>query len=434
MRVIVIGAGFAGLSAGQRLAAEGHDVVVLEARDRVGGRVFTRRDETGDHPVELGAEWLDAHSSIPDLVRARGGTVHEASGRTLAKLKGETTQWDEEPDERLMRRLTSRLTDDRPVADALRECCAGEEWATARWSLLRYIEGFHAADPKALSTKWLQQVEETQSADASRLRTDDGLDLAAHALRPEDSTRYQLQLSSVVREVRWGRGQVVVSVDAADGTSSREIVADAAIITLPLSLLQLADDHPSAVRFDPPLDAKRPALQQLSMGDVVKVVLHFDTPFWEEEASTRDMLFLFDWTQTIPTWWSSKPKESGRLTGWSGGPQVRKLDASRGQSLVEPAIESLAAIVGRSPAHLARTLRVAHVHDWRDDPFALGAYSWVRAGGVDAHRLLAEPLEQTLFFAGEATCGGGYNATVRGAVESGRRAADELQRCADSRA
>jgi monoamine oxidase len=389
--------------------------------------VFTKRAGVETHPVELGAEWLDAHSLIPDLVRASGGTVHEAHGRYLARMNGDIVEWNEEPDERLMRRLTTKLRDDRALTDVMRERCAGDEWALAREYLIRYVEGFHAADPAQLSVQWLRDVEATQSADASQLRADDGLDLAARALRPEHDSRCEMRLSTVVTAVGWRRGEVVVSVHPAESPNETgEIRGDVAVITLPLSILRLSPEHPSAVRFTPSLDARRPAFDGLATGDVIKVVFDFDAPFWNDDAATRDMLFLFDWTQRFPTCWTQRPQALARLTTWAGGPQVRRLGEIRGEALAVSALQSLAGMFGRTSEELERAVVGVHLHDWRDDPHALGAYSWVRSGGVDAHRVLAQPLQDALFFAGEATCGEGFNATVRGAAESGRRAADEI--------
>jgi monoamine oxidase len=90
------------------------------------------------------------------------------------------------------------------------------------------------------------------------------------------------------------------------------------------------------------------------------------------------------------------------------------------------AIDALSDILQVPPKTLRRRIVGWHTHDWQSDPFSLGAYSWVRAGGEGAQRLLAEPLEQTLFFAGEACNTEGHNGTVHGAMQTGVRAADEI--------
>ena len=428
MGVLVIGAGLAGLAAAQRLTAAGEAVTVVEGRDRIGGRVYTKRNATGEMPAELGAEWLDGSSIVPDLVRAQGGTVRDSEGRFLLRTAAGLEPIEEGPDERLLRSLTSLAGDDWTLVEGLKRCCSGDAWRDARSSLVDYVEGFHAADPVELSVRWLQEVERTQSADASTARAVDGLDRAIEALRPASDSGCTLRLSAVVREVRWRRGRVSLVLRAGEDDADTEATLDgtAVVVTLPLSIMQAPPGHPSAVPFVPEVPGKRQALDRLSMGEVVKLVLDFDEPVWSGVQGADDMLFVQDRSQKIPTWWTTRPVESARLTGWAGGPQTRRLGDARGEALLDAALDSLAHALALQKATLRLSLRAWHHHEWRDDPFALGAYSWVRAGGVGAHRALAAPVEETLYFAGEATCGGGYNASARGAVESGRRAADEL--------
>jgi monoamine oxidase len=136
------------------------------------------------------------------------------------------------------------------------------------------------------------------------------------------------------------------------------------------------------------------------------------------------MLFLHALEQPFPVWWTAIDPEAPLLTGWAGGPGARRLPHSEAE-LVELAVASLAAALGLDRRDVARRLESHYWHDWTADPFARGAYSYVRVGGIDAQRDLARPVHATLFFAGEATAGGGYNATMEGALRSGRRAAEE---------
>ena len=120
------------------------------------------------------------------------------------------------------------------------------------------------------------------------------------------------------------------------------------------------------------------------------------------------------------------PLSSGRLTAWAGGPQSDRLGTGDTAALVTLAVRSLAAALGRRESDVSALLEDHRHHDWNGDPYSRGAYSYVCVGGTEAYRRLAAPVEHTLYFAGEATCGKGYNATMEGAVESGRRAATEL--------
>ena len=114
------------------------------------------------------------------------------------------------------------------------------------------------------------------------------------------------------------------------------------------------------------------------------------------------------------------------LTGWAGGPAVERLALRGEESVVGRALDSLTCLLGLGRERLADLLIAWYMHDWQADPFARGAYSYIPVGGLDAPRLLAEPVEDTLFFAGEATDLSGRNGTVHRAMASGQRAAGEI--------
>ena len=114
------------------------------------------------------------------------------------------------------------------------------------------------------------------------------------------------------------------------------------------------------------------------------------------------------------------------LTGWAGGPAAERLALRGEESVVGRALDSLTCLLGFMRERLADLLIAWYMHDWQADPFARGAYSYIPVGGLDAPRLLAEPVEDTLFFAREATDLSGRNGTVHGAMASGQRAAGEI--------
>ena len=189
------------------------------------------------------------------------------------------------------------------------------------------------------------------------------------------------------------------------------------MITVPLP-------HLESLRFDPEPPEKRDAAGRLAMGAVTKLLLRFREPFWREIPALRDMLFLHAFDQPFPTWWTALDPDAPLLTAWAGGPQSDRLGTADPKALVELAVRSLAAALGMREADVSALLEDHVYHDWNGDPYSRGAYSYVRVGGTEAYRALAAPVADTLFFAGEATCGKGYNATMEGAVGSGRRAAE----------
>jgi monoamine oxidase len=238
-----------------------------------------------------------------------------------------------------------------------------------------------------------------------------------------------IRLNAVVRAVRWRRGHV----EAAD-ERGRRFTARRAIVTLPVPLLQARDDTRGAIRFEPEIDGTRRAASMLAAGPVVKVILRFREPFWERRPSTqpdgslRDASFLHWRDGAFPTWWTTLPLRTPVLTGWAGGPKADAL-TGRGEGwILDAALRTLASIFGMSYRQVASRLDAAHACDWQSDPLSRGAYSYVRVGGGSARKQLARPVEQPLFFAGEATDTAGEAGTVAGALASGRRAAREVLR------
>lgn len=420
--VIIIGAGLAGLAAADRLCQARRSVLLLEARDRIGGRVWTHHAPGIAAPIELGAEWFDTTGELRKLLRREGHAMRKAGGTFLQRVDGDLKAIDQEDRTgELLDRLRGLEGPDRPLAEALRSVRRpGDDPAHER-TLLAYVQGFHTADPERLSTQWLIEVEESQSADASQVRSIDGADATTAVLKRHWGDHVRLQLGSVVQAVDWTPGAVRVHVREANGPTT--YTAPQVLITLPLPVLQAGE---ASVRFDPPLTAKQEALGQLAMGHAVKVVLVFREAFWEQERTLRKALFIQDPRQPLPTWWTTRPLEAPVLNGWAGGPMAGRLLGLGPSELREAAIASLTGAMGVPRSTVEQQLLHWHTHDWAHDPFARGAYSYVLAGGLHAHAAIAAPLDRTLYFAGEATCGGGYNATMEGAVRSGQRAAQEI--------
>ena len=256
-----------------------------------------------------------------------------------------------------------------------------------------------------------------------------GYEQLAHSLaRSLPLQRSRFLLNTTVGEVRWLRGQA--KIVARNNGTELSLEAPRALITLPLGVLQLQPEEPGAVRFTRPLEMKHAALHQLEMGAVIRITIVFSDRFWLKcgpgNENLRDLSFLFSHDEWFPTWWTPHPWNSPMLTGWAAGPRGRALSHQPKQFILERAIEALCCIFNVAPSTIADAISSWHTHDWQADPFARGAYSWVCVGGEGAQRELAAPVEETLFFAGEATAWNGHHGTVHGAVTSGERAAAEI--------
>jgi monoamine oxidase len=126
-------------------------------------------------------------------------------------------------------------------------------------------------------------------------------------------------------------------------------------------------------------------------------------------------------------WWTSYPVLAPVLTGWAGGPAGERLAALGPYEVVERALEELGRVLGTGRAGVEADLDAWYWHNWVSDPFARGAYSYVGANGLPCQDALARPVEDTLFFAGEATETTGHFSTVHGALLTGARAAREVR-------
>lgn len=435
-RVAIIGAGVSGLAAAKCLVDAGLDVTVLEARDRIGGRVWTTTPPGLAMPVELGAEFLHGQAEeIDAVVGAEGLHAIDIAGRRWSSLRGRLTLMDDfwERLDRVMRRLDPDRARDRSFADAL----SGMRSARAddRGLALQYVEGFHAADPFTISERALADGGSPRGDVRERRlgRVLEGYGTIVEALaRP---VRDRIRLNTEVRRVRWRRGSVDVQHLDRTSRASSSTTADAAIVTLPLGVLQSDTGTEGTVEFEPAVPRLERNVSRLCMGHVVKVVLQLDEAFWAGEQFAKhagddrfDTLAFLHSRDVVafPVWWTPYPVRAPMLVAWRGGPVARELSRMTRDALVAAAIESLATVLGMRARAIRRRVAMAFVHDWTNDPYSRGAYSYVGVDGDNAARALARPVERTLFFAGEHADREGRNGTVHGAIASGRAAADAV--------
>lgn len=430
--VVVIGAGAAGLAAAASLGRRGHSVWLLEARDRLGGRIWTRAIPGLGAPVELGPEFI--HGASPEThqwLGSIGGTAIDTSGEHWSLIEGRLQRRTES----LLGRVRAVLGDERLLHGpdtSLASFLAGEGGRElspeARALACAFVSGFDAADPERVS---LQSVAREWRAggmlDSSQSRPAGGYEALLLALRGAlDPAHVQLRLQTLVSEVRWS-GRAVEIAGERLGQPFR-IAARKAIITVPLGVLQSPPPARGAIRFVPPLAPKQAALDLLCSGPVLKVMLHFRRPFWAQQDDGRyaDASFFHAPGKRFPTLWTTLPVRTPLLNAWVGGPCAARLCELPDEAIVREALECVAEIFNRDRGTLE--LEGAYLHNWNRDPLARGAYSYVAVGGTQARGILARPLEGSLFFAGEATDTSGDETTVTGALRSGARAAMEVER------
>ena len=420
--VLIIGAGAAGLAAAQRLTAAGLSVKILEARDRIGGRIWTRRPASGP-PVEAGPEFVHGESpELAELLEAAGATIEEIPDHHLRWLGGALRENDfGTPWSRILDRFPGPADPDQSFADFLAARLPDLSPAD-RTLAVDYVEGFNAADQRQISMQWLRasELELGVGAEESIRRVTSGYDRMIDLLRAR-APAVPVHLEARVRRIEWEPGAVVVETvgPAAPGEHHR---AARVLLTLPLGLLQ--QSPPDGIEFAPDIPSHRAAAGRLAMGAVVKVALTFREPFWAAlDGRAAEGGFLHHPGAAFPTWWPLGPHL--RLTGWSGGPRAEALARLDDEAILAIATADLAAGLGTTVDHVQDALIDRAVFNWPRDPFTRGAYSYAKVGGAGAIRDLAAPIESTLFFAGEAT-DEAFPATVAGAIRSGYRAADEI--------
>jgi len=436
--VIVLGAGAAGLAAARRLGTAGLKVIVVEARDRCGGRVYTRHVPSVPVPIELGAEFI--HGRPPEIwriVSEARAAVYAVTGRHCAvergRLRAPIELWPSM--QKVVRRIAAMRGPDRPfveVADALWPTPADAE---IRARVLSYVEGFNAAHADRISARSVARAEAAGGGGEQAFRWVRGYDhLIAYLSDELAALHVAVRLGTVVEAVRWRRGRVMVATRSRRTDRTSTLTARAAVVALPLGVLQIADDAEGSVRFTPPLPSAGAIASAAAVGDAVRVVLAFREAFWNDgrlrinrgACRMSQLGFVHAPSAELPTWWTTAPIDAPVLTAWAGGRRAEALVARGTDAIAAAAVTSLAEILGVGVRTVERRLEATFTHDWRADPFSRGAYSYLRAGGHAAVRRLSRPIEGTLFLAGEALADDANRGTVHGALASGDRAARAL--------
>ena len=429
--VVVIGAGAAGLAAAARLTEGGRSVLLLDARDRVGGRIDTRHEPGLLAPVELGAEFIHGEAPATRRWLAKiGRATPEVPESHWRIVNGRLERQDGffEDVQGAFRRNERLATNDISFAQFLDVTLKDELSTQARAAARNMAEGFDAADTtRASALPIVQEWTNESFIDAAQSRVAGGYgELLAGLIQSLPAVSCKIQLQTVVHKVTWEHGSV--EVEGRFLGKPFVVIAPRAVIAVPLGVLQAPAGEPGHIAFDPPLATKANALRGLESGPVIKLMLRFRSAFWEqiENGAHRDASFFHAEGQPFTVFWTQVPSHAPLLVAWVGGPRVAQLESAGGVAeLAQLALQSLDAMFGKQ-WDVADEFVAAYYHDWQGDPFARGAYSYVAVGGGTARAELAAPLDDTLFFAGEATDDEGEAATVTGAIQSGERAAGEV--------
>jgi monoamine oxidase len=429
--VIVVGAGAAGLAAFAELDRAGCRVLCLDARDRIGGRILTIRDPLAPLPIELGAEFIHGRpSEIWQVVRSAPLAVYDCADSSVrvrdGVVQGEGDAW--ESVTRLMKEMREEVG--RGREESFSSFLDRSDYPSATKELsASFVEGFNAARKEIIGIASLAQDEESaERIDSDRsFRLLSGYDsVPLHILRGNGNTEPNLRLNTILTKVEWRDRWVNLSTSSALTGDVGRVSATRVIITVPLGVLQAAPGTPGAISWDPFPEQILKAASRLAFGQVVRIVLRFTRAFWEDSSDFADAGFFFSNEGVFPTWWTTLAARAPILTGWSAGSHADTLLGRSSAEVVAQALASLARILNTTSERIGNSLECAYLHDWHADPFSRGAYSYVPAGALPDREKLAEPVGDTLYFAGEAIELNGHSATVHGAIASGIRAAKQI--------
>ena len=423
--VIVVGGGVAGLAAAGELGRRGFNVTLLEARARLGGRIFTAHPGGWSGPVELGAEFV--HAGNAALWRRIRG--HRLACRLVPPRHWLFRDGGIEPIDdvsRQIKQVTKRIAPRRmrhwSFADFMRAC--GTEFSDAdRRVATGFVEGFQAATTSRMSAAAIAD-ETLDECDQFRLPRgyDEFVAVLAGEMPPE---RVSVHCNAVVTRIDWRRHAAEVRV------GRETFSAEAVVLTLPLGVWLARSPQRGAVTFRPALRRKQSVLRTIGRGKVIRIVLRVDGRRWAKllppvlrPSAKSGFGFIHSRVKGVPVWWAMS--RAPVLTGWAGGPAAARLSHRSESAIRAEALRSLSEVFNVALPELRAAVTGWATHNWTEDPFSRGAYSFIAAGHEDAAEKLREPVQDTLFFAGEATADGEEIGTVHGALASGLRAAREV--------
>lgn len=415
--IVIIGAGISGLMAARELLKSGHAITVIEARNRVGGRIHAVQGNFST-PVETGAEFVHGEQPITfELLKEARMDKRLLKGRFYSIAQDELQRGDMMDDhwKQLFHEL-DKLHTDIPLAEFLQLRFGSDEFKDLRHRVTQFAEGFDIADTTRVSTLALRE-EWKHSDDEHQYHPEGGYSTLIDFLKKSIIEKGgRIVLNEPVVEVRHtSKNAEIISI------SGKIYRADKVIVTVPLGVLQRGK-----IAFSPPVPEHQAAFASMGFGGVIKFHFEFREPVWESKRHRHlpDLAFAFSDAE-VPTWWSQLPDKTPMLTGWYSGPRTFETHHTN-DSLYRIALQSLQYILRCNQNEIESAIRHWHVTNWVQDEFSCGAYSYPTLQSAQARKVLSNPVNHVLYFAGEALYEGSSGGTVEAALASAREVVSKI--------
>jgi monoamine oxidase len=419
--IIIIGAGAAGLMAAHTLTKAGKAITVLEARSRTGGRICTVANNKFTLPAEQGAEFVHGNLPLTLALLKEAGIATTGVDFEMWQHHNSTFKQSNTFIEGFgpFMEVLNRLEEDMPMQAFMERYFGSEKYATMRTQIENYVAGYDTASIAdagafALRNEWNHEDEDAQHRVAGGYSQ-----MIDYLAKTVTGAGNEVLTGKEAITVEWAKGSVKVTIKGGAVYEAEKLV-----VALPLGVLQAG-----GIVFNPSIPHYAKAFHEIGFGAVIKILLEFDTPFWEDNAITgltgaglSAMGFLFA-NEAIPTFWTQAPARSPLLTGWLGGPPANGLKDATDDAVLETTFASLGAIFNMAPTALKSRLVAWQVANWTAEPFTRGSYAYDKVESAQARALLKQPIAGTVFFAGEYLYSGAAVGTVEAALTSGKNTA-----------
>ena len=317
--------------------------------------------------------------------------------------------WDE-----LVKKMKT-LDHDISFHDFMETYFAAEKHTALRRHAIDFAQGFDLADSKKASTLALYKEWSRATEENFRIPAGYGA-LVNFVLQQNIAAGCRVIYNEKVKQIHWKKNSVIIQTAA-----NKKYTGTKVFITLPVSILQ-GKSPPCSITFAPALLQQMEAASQIGFGEVIKIILLFKEPFWKKDSG-----FIFS-DEIIPTWWTQLPNKVPVLTGWAGGAKAATLSDKSKKTILQRALESLSNIYEIPLEELVTNLQSSSVANWQKNGSTAGAYSYATTQTKAARKLMNEPVEDTIYFCGEAIYDGEAPGTVEASIAHALQTAKKIQR------